>query len=103
MPLEGGEEGRREPLAVLGTPESRSPEARVRARDLAMALEEALSQLRPDYREAVLLRYQQGLPYEEIAEILELPMGTVKTHLHRARRQLAGALEAAGWGGADRP
>ena len=54
--------------------------------------------LRPEYREAVLLRFQQGMAYDEIAEILELPLGTVKTHLHRARKQMASLLEAAGWG-----
>ncbi len=98
VPLESGEPDRADPLAVLAAPESESPEQRARGRDLAEALQEALMELRPDYREAVLLRYQQGLAYEEIAGILELPLGTVKTHLHRARRQMARTLEAAGWG-----
>jgi RNA polymerase sigma-70 factor (ECF subfamily) len=98
VPLESDEEDRADPLALLAAPESGSPEARARSRDLAEALEEALLALRPDYREAVLLRFQQGLPYDEIAEILELPLGTVKTHLHRARKQMATALRAAGWG-----
>ena len=98
VPLESSEGDRLDPLALLAAPESRSPEARARGRDLAEALQEALSALRPDYREAVLLRFQQGLPYDEIADILELPLGTVKTHLHRARKQMAKSLQAAGWG-----
>ncbi len=98
VPLESDEEDRAGPLARLAAPESGSPEARARGRDLAEALEETLQALRPDYREAVLLRFQQGLAYEEIAEILDLPLGTVKTHLHRARKQMATALRAAGWG-----
>lgn len=98
VPLESSESDRLDPLALLAAPESRSPEARARGRDLAEALQEALSALRPDYREAVLLRFQQGLPYDEIADILELPLGTVKTHLHRARKQMAKSLQAAGWG-----
>lgn len=98
VPLETGEDGRLDPLALLAEPETRSPEARARGRDLAEALQDALMALRPDYREVVLLRFQQGLPYEEIAEILELPLGTVKTHLHRARKQMAAALREGGWG-----
>ena len=98
VPLESDEADRADPLALLAAPESRSPEARARGRDLAEALEDALADLRPDYREAVLLRFQQGLPYDEIADILDLPLGTVKTHLHRARNQLAAVLRAAGWG-----
>ncbi len=98
VPLESDDGDRLDPLALLAAPESQSPEARARGRDLAEALQGALDALRPDYREAVLLRVQQGLPYEEIAEILELPLGTVKTHLHRARKQMAEALRSGGWG-----
>ena len=98
VPFETDEEDRLDPLGLLAAPESQSPEARARGRDLAEALQEALMELRPDYREVILLRFQQGLPDDEIAEILELPLGTVKTHLHRARKQLATALRAAGWG-----
>jgi len=46
------------------------------------------------YRVLVLLRYQQGLPYEEIASVLSLPLGTVKTGLFRARARLRQALSA---------
>ncbi len=98
VPLESTEGARLDPLARLAAPESRSPEARARGRDLAEALQEALSALRPDYREAILLRFQQGLTYDEIADILDLPLGTVKTHLHRARKQMATLLQDAGWG-----
>ena len=98
VPLETDDSERLDPLALLAAPESRSPEARARGRDLAEALQEALMELRPDYREAVLLRFQQGLPYNEIADILDLPLGTVKTHLHRARKQMAATLMDGGWG-----
>ena len=103
VPLETPEGDRLDPLALLAEPENRSPEARARGRDLAEALQDALMALRPDYREAVLLRFQQGLAYEEIADILELPLGTVKTHLHRARKQMAAALREAGWGVGESP
>ena len=98
VPLETDDSEWLDPLAVLAAPESQSPEARTRGRDLAEALQDALMELRPDYREAVLLRFQQGLRYEEIADILDLPLGTVKTHLHRARKQMATTLRDGGWG-----
>jgi RNA polymerase sigma-70 factor (ECF subfamily) len=45
-----------------------------------------------------VLRFQEGLAYEEIAEITGLPLGTVKTHLHRARKAMVRTLTAEGWG-----
>ena len=60
---------------------------------LARAMEGALARIRPEYREVVILRYQEGLTHPEIAEILGLPSGTVKTYLHRARKELATLLK----------
>jgi RNA polymerase sigma factor (sigma-70 family) len=45
------------------------------------------------YREAVVLRHVEGLPYGEVAEVLGRPVGTVKTHVHRGVRQLRVMLE----------
>lgn len=75
-----------------------SPETEAERRALAAALTDALSGVRWEFREAIILRYQQGLSVGEIAEILEVPEGTVKTYLHRARKELAVSLSAAGWG-----
>jgi RNA polymerase sigma-70 factor, ECF subfamily len=61
----------------------------VEHRDLARALGAALNELRPEYRRMVVLRYQEDLGYEEIAGITGLPLGTVKSHLHRARSEMA--------------
>ncbi|MGH9257720.1 MAG: RNA polymerase sigma factor [Vicinamibacterales bacterium] len=74
-----------------------SPELDAERRALATALNRALQQIRTDYREAIVLRYQQGLTVEEIAGLLQLPEGTVKTYLHRGRKELAAILTAAGW------
>jgi RNA polymerase sigma-70 factor (ECF subfamily) len=84
--------------AVLADDSLRSPETAAQRGDLAAALGAAVGALRPEYREIVLLRYQEGLAYQEIAEVAGLPLGTVKTHLHRARKELIAALAAAGWG-----
>jgi len=62
-------------------------------RELGSAIERAIGKLRPEYRSCILLRHVEGRPYEEIAEILDLPLGTVKTYIHRARHELRKALE----------
>jgi RNA polymerase sigma-70 factor (ECF subfamily) len=64
------------------------PDAYVENRELGGIVEEAIAQLRPEYRSVILLRHVEGYAYEEIAQTLELPLGTVKTYLHRARNEL---------------
>jgi RNA polymerase sigma-70 factor (ECF subfamily) len=64
----------------------------VEHRELGDQIERAIGQLRPEYRTAVLLRHVEGYSYEEIAGIMDLPLGTVKTYLHRARAELKGSL-----------
>ena len=63
------------------------------ARELGSAIEQAISGLRPEYRSCILLRHVEGRSYEEIASTLDLPLGTVKTYIHRARHELRRALE----------
>ena len=60
----------------------------VAAHELGAQIEAAIGQLRPEYRSCILLRHVDGRPYEEIAEMLDLPLGTVKTYIHRARNEL---------------
>jgi RNA polymerase sigma-70 factor (ECF subfamily) len=56
-------------------------------------LSKAIEQLPPPYQLLVNGHYLEGLRYEDLAESLGLPMGTVKTHLHRAKRRLRELLE----------
>lgn len=56
----------------------------------------ALTTLREEYRQAFVLFHQQELNYAEIAEVLDCPVGTVKTWVHRARRELAEFLRRRG-------
>lgn len=58
------------------------------------ALKHAIEQLKPEFREILLLWGVEGLKYREIAEILEVPIGTVMSRLHRARKLVAEALAA---------
>jgi RNA polymerase sigma-70 factor (ECF subfamily) len=69
-----------------------SPEQEILALELGTQIERAIARLRPDYRTAIVLRHIENRPYEEIAEIMEVPIGTVKTFLHRARAELRAAL-----------
>lgn len=69
-----------------------SPLQELEARELGSAIEQAIGKLRPEYRACIILRHIEDRPYEEIAEILDLPLGTVKTYLHRARAELKDIL-----------
>jgi RNA polymerase sigma-70 factor (ECF subfamily) len=69
-----------------------SPLDTVEAKELGSEIEAAIGRLRPEYRSCILLRHVEGRAYEEIAEILDLPLGTVKTYIHRARNELRQAL-----------
>ena len=65
----------------------------IEARELGSAIERAIARLRPEYRSCIMLRHVEGRSYEEIASILDLPLGTVKTYIHRARHELRRELE----------
>ena len=68
------------------------PDAYVENLELGSQIERAIGQLRPEYRTATLLRHVEGYSYQEIAKIMDLPLGTVKTYIHRARLELKEAL-----------
>ena len=56
-------------------------------------MDKALQRLPANYQVLINGHYLKGMRYEELAEALDLPLGTVKTHLHRAKRQLRHLLE----------
>lgn len=70
-----------------------SPLDELEARELGSQIEAAIGRLRPEYRACIILRHVEGRPYEEIAETLGLPLGTVKTYIHRARGELREYLD----------
>ena len=69
-----------------------NPEEFLEAKELGQEIERAIGMLRPDYRTAILLRHVEGRAYEEIAEVMGVPLGTVKTFIHRARGELRETL-----------
>lgn len=77
-------------LTAVSTDES--PEDFASSREVGAQIEDAIARLRPEYRTAILLCHVEGRPYEEIADIMEVPLGTVKTYIHRARIELKAYL-----------
>jgi RNA polymerase sigma-70 factor (ECF subfamily) len=86
-PLDGGDSGQRPPRqfgaqdGAFGALEDRD------------RLDKALAQLPSNYRMLVIAHYVRGVQYEALAEALNLPLGTIKTHLYRAKRRLRELLE----------
>ena len=70
-----------------------SPLAGVESRERRELLQEGLNKLSPDLREAVILRDLQDLDYDEIARVLSVPQGTVKSRINRGRLELARVLK----------
>ena len=88
---------RRRPVSsslVEHLPDERPDEQQ--ARRLTEEVECVLVQLREEYRQAFLLFHDQQLSYVEIASAMDCPVGTAKTWVHRARRELAGHLRQRG-------
>lgn len=82
-------------LAAL-VDQSPTPETAVLRAEVARALEAAILRLPPEYRLALILCDVQGLPYDEIARVLDVPMGTVKSRIARARSRLRDLLARQG-------
>jgi RNA polymerase sigma-70 factor (ECF subfamily) len=70
-----------------------SPYRALKNKQLAAAIDQAVVELPPDYRELIQLRHFAELSYEEIASMKKLPLGTVKNKLFRARNMLKESLE----------
>ena len=72
-----------------GTP----PDSRVQSRETSETVHRALQKLSPELREAVVLRDLQDMDYREIAAVLKVPEGTVKSRINRGRAELARLLQ----------
>ena len=78
----------REPPDVADRDPIRQPAVELERRERQQRLEFKLTTLRPEYRSLLVLRDLEGLSYDEISEVLEMPLGSVKGRLHRARGEL---------------
>ncbi len=84
------------PLGPDDLPEQAAPhdtDRTVEGRDAVERLESVLTALDEEARTLILLREVDGLSYDDLAEMLDMPLPTVKTRLFRARRQLKAAME----------
>jgi RNA polymerase sigma-70 factor, ECF subfamily len=87
--------GRRTPEVALTT-ELREPGSIDQAFadfELRERLDKAIAQLPENYRMLIAAHYLEGVQYEALAEALDIPLGTVKTHLYRAKRRLRELLQ----------
>lgn len=78
---------------VLAPAREPSAEAVARGKELEVIVSDCIASLPDDLREMIVLRDVQDLTYDEIAQVLDVPLGTVRSRLSRARSQLAELLE----------
>ncbi|MDD2892173.1 MAG: sigma-70 family RNA polymerase sigma factor [Candidatus Gracilibacteria bacterium] len=68
--------------------DNNSPHRDLERKDIRMCVQKAITLLKTDYREIIILRCIEGYSYEDIADILKIPIGTASTLVNRARKQL---------------
>ncbi len=81
------------PLSERIPDQGPTPDAGVQSRETSEAVHQALQKLSPELREAVILRDLQDMDYREIAAVLRVPEGTVKSRINRGRAELARLLQ----------
>lgn len=86
-------QGSMEITSAVGLGDEASPDRVLQQKELSRMLQEAIATLPFDQRTILLLKEIEGLAYDEIARTLDLPLGTVKSRLARARRALRDRLE----------
>lgn len=69
--------------------DNNTPESELVSRQVAATIKAAIDQLAPELRTAILLREIEGLSYDEIAQIMDCPIGTVRSRIFRARETIA--------------
>lgn len=79
------------------------PAETVEQREIQQTVQQALNSLEPDDAMIILLRDLQDVSYEDVARVLEIPLGTVKSRLHRARQVLKSKLAAFFYSDGKRP
>jgi RNA polymerase sigma factor (sigma-70 family) len=81
------------PLSEQLSDRGRAPDAQVQSRETSEVVHQALQKLSPELREAVILRDLQDMDYKDIALVLKVPEGTVKSRINRGRAELARLLQ----------
>ena len=87
-----GEDGEETSRAENELTDGETPEALLASKEIAAAVNAAIEALSEDLRQAITLREIEGLSYEEIAEVMNCPIGTVRSRIFRAREAIANRL-----------
>jgi RNA polymerase sigma-70 factor (ECF subfamily) len=87
-----GEEHQGHVVALPRDPRGDDPAAPLERAEREQVIQEALNALAPDYRSVIVLKEFDGLAYDEISAVLGIPIGTVRSRLHRARCELRDQL-----------
>lgn len=82
----------------LRAPDAEAPETAVIRRDAAESIQKALTELSPRLREAIVLRYGQGLTYREIAEVMGCPQKTAESRVRLGHQRMRRTLQSDGQG-----
>ncbi|GAA0235563.1 RNA polymerase sigma factor RpoE [Castellaniella daejeonensis] len=77
---------------IDGLSDHSTPESLMASRQVAQAVNEAIDDLPDDLRTAIVLREIEGMSYEEIASVMQCPIGTVRSRIYRAREAIAARL-----------
>lgn len=89
---QGDEDGDETSRPEHALSDGETPEAVLASREIARAVNAAVEDLSEDLRQAVTLREIEGLSYEEIAQVMNCPIGTVRSRIFRAREAIAQRL-----------
>jgi RNA polymerase sigma-70 factor (ECF subfamily) len=90
--IHSGDDGEETSRAENELRDGETPEAMLASREIAAAVNSAIEALSEDLRQAITLREIEGLSYEEIAEVMNCPIGTVRSRIFRAREAIAARL-----------
>lgn len=80
-------------LEPVDESEGADPTEQLHRAEQGQRLHQALARLSPEHRAVLVLKEMEGIKYEEMAEILQVPIGTIRSRLHRARLELRALLE----------
>ena len=89
-----GHSGREDLIATAPADSAFQPEIQLERKELRRTVQNAIAELPEPYRLPVSLRDLQGLSYDEISEVLDLPLGTTKSRINRARLMLKDKLKS---------
>lgn len=71
----------------------RTPDDKILSKEISEEVQTAIAELKPKFRVPILLKYVEGLSYEEIAKILNCSIGTISSRMNRGHKMLAGKLK----------